>query len=196
MAANRSHRFADTLTATTLQASGASATDLRLWSSFVQLLALLGNHDEAIKVAEKALSMVQVRLATDVQNRKYYIQQMAEVLSPKRAPKRATYFVCVLNVAVVSLQALPEDKKPLSAELFWLTFRLHAGLPVSPCDGRADIASPSSKGGAVASLFRENDGTRNGGREVALLVLCSFAEGSFKRSKTKTKKSKVRLKSC
>lgn len=44
-----------------LQASQASATDLRLWSSYVQLLALLGNRQEATKVAEKALSMVQVK---------------------------------------------------------------------------------------------------------------------------------------
>lgn len=50
-----------------LQASHESATDLRLWSSYVQLLALLGNQEEAIKVAEKALSMVQVRLATGMQ---------------------------------------------------------------------------------------------------------------------------------
>lgn len=45
-----------------VQASQASATDLRLWSSYVQLLALLGSRQEAIKVAEKALSMVQVRV--------------------------------------------------------------------------------------------------------------------------------------
>lgn len=45
-----------------VQASQASATDLRLWSSYVQLLALLGSKQEAVKVAEKALSMVQVRL--------------------------------------------------------------------------------------------------------------------------------------
>ncbi len=44
-----------------IQASQASATDLRLWSSYVQLLALLGSKQEAVKVAEKALSMVQVR---------------------------------------------------------------------------------------------------------------------------------------
>lgn len=44
------------------QASQASATDLRLWSSYVQLLGLLGSRQEAMKVAEKALSMVQVRL--------------------------------------------------------------------------------------------------------------------------------------
>lgn len=44
-----------------MQASQASATDLRLWSSYVQLLALLGSRLEAIKVAEKALSMLQVR---------------------------------------------------------------------------------------------------------------------------------------
>ena len=44
-----------------MQASQASATDLRLWSSYVQLLALLGSRVEAIKVAEKALSMLQVR---------------------------------------------------------------------------------------------------------------------------------------
>lgn len=44
------------------QASQASATDLRLWCSYVQLLALLDCREEAIKVAEKALSMVQVRL--------------------------------------------------------------------------------------------------------------------------------------
>lgn len=44
-----------------LQASQESATDLRLWTSYVQLLALLGSQEEAIKVAEKALSMVQVR---------------------------------------------------------------------------------------------------------------------------------------
>lgn len=44
-----------------VQASQASATDLRLWSSYVQLLALLGSRREAVKVAEKALSMVQVK---------------------------------------------------------------------------------------------------------------------------------------
>lgn len=102
--------------------------------------------------------------------------------------------ICVYSMLpfCLSLQALPEDKKPLSAELFWLTFRLHAGLSLSPRDGNADIASPSNKVDALASLFPQHDGTRNRTRDFALLVLCSFAEGSFKRSKTK--KSKVRLK--
>lgn len=110
--------------------------------------------------------------------------------SPRPSPKRALH-LCLFDVAVSSLQALPEDKKPLSAELFWLTFRLHAGLSLSPRDGNADIAGPSNKVDALASLFLQDDGTRNGTRDMALLVLCSFAEGSFKRSKTK--KSKVRL---
>lgn len=48
------------------QASQASATDLRLWCSYVQLLALLDCREEAIKVAEKALSMVQVKRSHDM----------------------------------------------------------------------------------------------------------------------------------
>lgn len=56
-----------------MQASQASATDLRLWSSYVQLLALLGSRVEAIKVAEKALSMLQVRRCHhEKQNPKIY----------------------------------------------------------------------------------------------------------------------------
>lgn len=47
-----------------MQASQASATDLRLWCAYVQVLALLDCREEAIKVAEKALSMVEVRLQT------------------------------------------------------------------------------------------------------------------------------------
>ncbi|CAM9382705.1 unnamed protein product, partial [Ectocarpus fasciculatus] len=120
-------------------ASQASATDLRLWSSYVQLLALLGSTQEAIKVAEKALSMV---------------------------------------------QALPEDKKGFSAELFWLTFRLHAGLPLSPRDPH-----PGEDDETVGNLFEAGNKGRHG-REMALLVLCSFAEGGFNRPKSKSKRSK------
>lgn len=114
---------------------------------------------------------------------------MADAAKP---PLKGASHLCMFNAIILSLQALPEDKKPLSAELFWLTFRLHAGLSLSPHDGNADIASPSNKVDAFASLFRRYDGTRDGTREIALLVLCSFAEGSFKRSKAK--KSKVGLK--
>ncbi|CAM9346697.1 unnamed protein product [Ectocarpus sp. 4 AP-2014] len=120
-------------------ASQASATDLRLWSSYVQLLALLGSTQEAIKVAEKALSMV---------------------------------------------QALPEEKKGFSAELFWLTFRLHAGLPLSPRDPH-----PGEDDETVGNLFETGNKGRSG-REMALLMLCSFAEGGFKRPKSKSKRSK------
>ncbi|CAM9923452.1 unnamed protein product, partial [Ectocarpus sp. 13 AM-2016] len=120
-------------------ASQASATDLRLWSSYVQLLALLGSTQEAIKVAEKALSMV---------------------------------------------QALPEDKKGFSAELFWLTFRLHAGLPLSPRDPH-----PGEDDETLGNLFETGNKGRFG-REMALLMLCSFAEGGFKRPKSKSKRSK------
>ncbi|CAM9665983.1 unnamed protein product, partial [Choristocarpus tenellus] len=51
---------AETIAKSLLEASHASATDLRLWSAYVQLRALLGRHGEALKVAEKALSMTQV----------------------------------------------------------------------------------------------------------------------------------------
>ncbi|CAM9862345.1 unnamed protein product, partial [Scytosiphon promiscuus] len=122
---------------TLLEASQASSTDLRLWSSYVQLLALLGSRREAIKVAEKALSMV---------------------------------------------QALPEAKKALSAELFWLTFRLHAGLPLSPRDLHAGAEVPS-RSDRVGNLFEAEDM-----REQALLTLCSFAEGLFVRPKSKKSK--------
>lgn len=47
-----------------LQASQASATDLRLWCAYVHLLVVLERRQEAVKVAEKALSMVQVDRST------------------------------------------------------------------------------------------------------------------------------------
>ncbi|CAM9193049.1 unnamed protein product, partial [Hapterophycus canaliculatus] len=124
---------------TLLEASQASATDLRLWSSYVQLLALLGSRRDAMKVAEKALAMV---------------------------------------------QALPEQKKPLSAELFWLMFRLHAGLPLSPRDPHAGADKPSGSD-PFDNLFEVEDK-----REKALLTLCSFAEGVFMRPKSKKSKDK------
>lgn len=80
-------------------------------------------------------------------------------------------------------QALPEEKKPLSAELFWLTFRLHAGLPLSPRDFHAGADNPSGSD-HIQNLFETEDK-----REQALLTLCSFAEGVFMRPKSK--KSKV-----
>eukprot|EP00903_Cladosiphon_okamuranus_P019261 g17707.t2 len=123
-----------------LEASQASATDLRLWSSYVQLLALLGSTQEAKKVAEKALSMT---------------------------------------------QALPEDKKPLAAELFWLTFRLHAGLPLSPRDSHAGVDLSAGESDIVRQLFEHSETQSRGNREMALLILCSFAEGGFTRSKSK-----------
>lgn len=88
------------------------------------------------------------------------------------------------------LQALPEDKKPLSAELFWLTFRLHAGLPLSPRDSHAGVDSSPSESDTVGQLFEDGDTQRHGNREMALLMLCSFAEGGFTRPKSK--KSRVR----
>lgn len=89
------------------------------------------------------------------------------------------------------LQALPEDKKPLSAELFWLTFRLHAGLPLSPRDSHAGVDSSPGESGTVRQLFEDGGTQRHGNREMALLVLCSFAEGGFTRPKSK--KSRVRV---
>lgn len=80
------------------------------------------------------------------------------------------------------LQALPEDKKPLSSELFWLAFRLRAGLPISPRDRHVGEDSVPSMGNDLDTLFESNE-KRNGNREMALLMLCSFAEGSFKRPK-------------
>eukprot|EP00752_Nemacystus_decipiens_P004418 g4034.t1 len=130
-----------------LEASQASATDLRLWSSYVQLLALLGSKQEAMKVAEKALSMT---------------------------------------------QALPEDKKPLAAELFWLTFRLHAGLPLSPRDSHAEMDSSPGESDTVRQLFEDRRTQRHGNREMALLTLCSFAEGGFTRPKNQKVKREVK----
>lgn len=88
------------------------------------------------------------------------------------------------------LQALPEDKKPLSAELFWLTFRLHAGLPLSPRDSHAGVDSSTGKSDTVGQLFKGGDNQLHDHREMALLVLCSFAEGGFTRPRSK--KSRVR----
>lgn len=90
----------------------------------------------------------------------------------------------------MSLQALPEDKKRFSAELFWLTFRLHAGLPLSPRDPH-----PGEDDETVGNLFETGNKGRHG-REMALLMLCSFAEGGFKRPKSKSKRSKVRAVCC
>lgn len=87
------------------------------------------------------------------------------------------------------LQALPEDKKPLSAELFWLTFRLHAGLPLSPRDSHAGVDLSAGESDTVRQLFKDDEPQRHGHREMALLVLCSFAEGGFTRAKRK--KSRV-----
>lgn len=64
-----------------VQASQASATDLRLWSSYVQLLALLGSRQEAMKVAEKALSMAQVKPPFRVFIRKQYVFSCLHVCS-------------------------------------------------------------------------------------------------------------------
>lgn len=85
------------------------------------------------------------------------------------------------------LQALPEDKKPLSAELFWLTFRLHAGLPLSPRDPHAGVDDALGESGSVGDLFENDDIQRHGNREKALLVLCSFAEGGYKRKKDRVR---------
>ena len=93
---------------------------------------------------------------------------------------RLEYLICGF-----CLQALPEDKKVLSAELFWLAFRLHAGLPLSPRDAPAGVDIGSDKSVAIGDLFESNEKQGCGSREMALLMLCSFAEGSFK------KKSKV-----
>lgn len=91
--------------------------------------------------------------------------------------------------SILLLQALPEDKKPLSAELFWLTFRLHAGLPLNPGDPHAGVDS-TGKNDAVGHLFEHDETQRHANREMALVMLCSFAEGAFKRPKSK--KSRVR----
>ncbi|CAM9600600.1 unnamed protein product, partial [Choristocarpus tenellus] len=82
-------------------------------------------------------------------------------------------------------QALPEEKKSLSAELFWLTFRLHAKLPLTPLNMR--YWSDAGDGGRriLGDLF---NGTDVEGCVMPLHVLCSFAEGSFHRVKTKTNK--------
>lgn len=88
------------------------------------------------------------------------------------------------------LQALPQDKKPLSAELFWLTFRLYAGLPLSPRDSHAEVDSSLGESDTLRQLFEDGDTQRHGNREMALLMLCSFAEGGFTRPKNK--KSRVR----
>lgn len=87
-------------------------------------------------------------------------------------------------------QALPDDKKPLSAELFWVAFRLHAGLPLSPRDVAASGAKAYNKDEALVNLFRESDGEPQGNKAMALLILCSFAEGSFTRPRTKKPKVK------
>lgn len=90
----------------------------------------------------------------------------------------------------IAPQALPEDKKPLSAELFWLSFRLHAGLPLNPGDPHAGVDSTPDKGEDIGRLFENDDAQRHTNREMALLMLCSFAEGAFKRPKIK--KTRVR----
>ena len=94
-----------------------------------------------------------------------------------------------LFFSMLILQALPEDKKPLSAELFWLTFRLHAGLPLSPRDSHAGVDSSLGESDTIRQLFEGGDTQRRGNREMALLMLCSFAEGRFTRPKSK--KSRV-----
>lgn len=202
-----------------LQASQASATDLRLWCSYVQLLVLLDSREEAVKVAEKALSMVEV--SGDVCPASYspVRVQLSTVskgeccvlqLCPNATKARVTLMSDIRSSAVFYgdikallgsrtifalcwrfPQKLPEDKKPPSAELFWLAFRLQAGLPLSPRDS---LNSLSNKDGAFADLFRQHGGAAGGSREMALRVLCSFAEGSFKRSKTK--KSQVWYRKC
>lgn len=176
-----------------IQASQASATDLRLWSAYVQLLALLGNRVEAIKVAEKALSMLQVRRFRHNKNIPRYITVRGCTRLEAECQDIA-YFIEMTHLGHFicfgcRLQALPEDKKVLSAELFWLAFRLHAGLPLSPRDPHAGVDMASDKTVAIGDLFETNETQGRGTREMALLVLCSFAEGSFKRPKTK--KSKV-----
>lgn len=98
--------------------------------------------------------------------------------------RRLEYLLCGC-----CLQALPEDKKVLSAELFWLAFRLHAGLPLSPRDTHAGVDTAYDKTNVIGDLFESNEKQGRDTREKALLVLCSFAEGSFTRPKTK--KSKV-----
>lgn len=83
-------------------------------------------------------------------------------------------------------------KKSLAAEMFWVTFRLHAGLPITPRDPHAGEDGPSDFDAAVASLFERNE-KRNAHSEMALLLLCSFAEGRFDRpKKTRKTKNKVR----
>lgn len=91
-------------------------------------------------------------------------------------------FVLVYDPRIV-FQDLPEDKKPQSAELFWLAFRLQARLPLSCRDSCADAT--------IGGLFSEREAGGKGSREMALHVLCSFAEGRFKRAKTRTRKAKV-----
>lgn len=166
------------------QASEASATDLRLWTSYVQFLNLLDSREESITVAEKALSMVQV------------INVVWKELRSELTRSRCAYFLilqavrltdrnrglCLGLVSLLDKQALPEGKKSLSAELFWVTFRLHAGLPVGPHD-----ASPLNKNGRLANLFRESPDEAEGNRDMALLVLCSFAEGTFQRPRRNSK---------
>lgn len=88
---------------------------------------------------------------------------------------------------MVVVQALPDDKKPLSAELFWLAFRLHAGLPLNPRDVHAGEGSPHGGTDAISDIFRR-DGDCDRNRGMALLVLCSFAEGGYNRPKTKKNK--------
>lgn len=90
----------------------------------------------------------------------------------------------------IAPQALPEDKKHLSAELFWLSFRLHAGLPLNPGDPHAGVDSTPGKSEDIGHLFENDDAQRHTNREMALLMLCSFAEGAFKRPKSK--KTRVR----
>lgn len=87
-------------------------------------------------------------------------------------------------------KALPESKKSLAAEMFWVTFRLHAGLPLTPRDPHVGEDGPRHFDTALASLFERNE-ERNAHFDMALLLLCSFAEGRFDRPK-KSKKAKVR----
>jgi len=96
----------------------------------------------------------------------------------------------VVHLLTLVLQALPEDKKPLSAELFWLTFRLHAGLPLSPRDPHPGVYDGLGESDTVCDLFEKDDTQCHGNREKALATLCSFAEGGYKRKKSKVRRTR------
>lgn len=83
---------------------------------------------------------------------------------------------------VYRVKALPEMKKSLAAEMFWVTFRLHAGLPLIPRDPHVGEDGPPHYDAALSSLFGRNEKS-NAHSEMALLLLCSFAEGRFDRPK-------------